>query len=99
MKFLLLLLSLFFVSSCGSLRVSPLGCKSPGYWGDEPELGKMNREIKVSDSYLIWNADYEVKLRDLLKANKIDCADVKKMRIEIKSVFFVKRELNVFITK
>ena len=99
MKFLLRLLILFLVSSCGSLRVSPLGCKSPGYWGDEPELGKENHEIKVSGSYMIWNVDYEVKLRDLFKANKIDCADVKKMRMEIKSVFFVKRELNVFIIK
>lgn len=98
MKYCLLLLALLFFSSCGSLKVSPQGCRSTGLWGDIPEEGKGN-EKKITGEYYVWNVDYEVKLRDLLKTAGMDCRDVKKIRMEIKSVFFVKRELTVFVSK
>jgi hypothetical protein len=92
-KALLVLFILIFSSSCGSLKVSPKGCKTQGHWGETSE------EIKVSEEFYVWNADNEVKLRDFLKKKGIECSDVKKVRVEIKSVFFVSRELSVFVSK
>ncbi len=100
-KALLVLFILVFSSSCGSIKVSPRGCKTQGVWANNPEDAKLDakEEIKVSEEFYVWNADYEVRLRDFLKKKGIECSDVKKMRVEIKSVFFVSRELSVFISK
>lgn len=86
---------LFLVSSCGSLRLSPKGCASNGIWGDKAFLF----DLKFSEEYYVWNVDHEVRLKEFLKKRNIDCNEIKKMRVEIKSVFFVKRELSVFILK
>lgn len=93
----LVLFILVFISSCGSLKVSPIGCKTDGIWGDTSLLDK--EEIKVSEEFYVWNVDHEVRLKDFLKKKGIECSEVKKMRVEIKSVFFVSRELSVFVSK
>ena len=99
MKKIFLLLALLFFSSCGSLKLSPQGCRTDGYWGEAIPLGKSGREIKLSSVYYVWNVDYEVKLKQLLEEHKIDCSEIKSMRIEISSSYFIKRELTVFVQK
>ncbi|MBC7538206.1 MAG: hypothetical protein H7281_05260 [Bacteriovorax sp.] len=90
---------LFLVSSCGSLKLSPTGCRSDGVWGDKIEAGKQDTELKFTEEYYLWNVDYEVRLKEFLKKRNIDCSEIKKLRVNIKSVFFVKRQLTVFILK
>lgn len=90
---------LMFLVSCGSLRLSPRGCRSDGVWGDRIPEGKMSDELSFSEVYYVWNVDHEVKLSDFLKKRKIECSEIKKIRVEMKSVFFIKRELTVFVQK
>lgn len=95
---LLIVLSLL-VMSCGALKVSPKGCQGEGIWS-----GPINNRVDTSEDhftkvYYVWNFDYEVRLKEFLDKRKIDCREIKKMRINISSVFFVKRKLTVFIQK
>lgn len=85
--------------SCGSLKLSPQGCRSIGLWGDRGEDGKRRSEFSFSQNYYVWNVDREIKLKDFLKEREIDCSEIKKIRVQIRSVFFVKRELTVFVQK
>ncbi|MGZ3789495.1 MAG: hypothetical protein ACXVLQ_13280 [Bacteriovorax sp.] len=94
-----LLFFLLFLCSCGALSVSPLGCRSEGSWGDGSSLGGPVEEMKLSEEYYVWNDDYEVRLKDFLKRHHVNCSEVKKLRVQINSVFFVKRELNIFIVR
>ena len=87
------------LSSCGSLRLLPQSCHSNGIWGQKIEEGKAGTEIALSETYYVWNMDQEVKLKEFFKEKNIECHDVKEMRVEIKTTFFVKRELTVFIQK
>lgn len=99
MKSLLVLLMLV-CTSCGSLKLSPQACRSPGYWGsnnDPKEEGE--QELKFTEDYYVLTVDREVRLRDFLKERGVACEEVKKIRVQMSSVFFVKRVLNVFITK
>jgi hypothetical protein len=88
----LFFLGMFLLSSCGALRLSPQGCKSSGVWGPGETA-----ERKISAEYYVLTMDREIRLRDFLKEKGIDCQDVKKIRVEMSSVFFVKRILNVFV--
>jgi hypothetical protein len=90
---------IFLIVSCASLRLTPHGCKSEGVWGAMPEEWKKKEELKLTEEYFVGTTDKEVKLNDILKKNKISCSEVKYIRVEIKSVFFVKRELKIFIIK
>jgi hypothetical protein len=90
---------LFLVTSCGALKLSPTGCPGDGVWSANTIDGKQSAELSFTEDYYIWNMDYEVRLKDFLKKRNIDCREIKKMRVNIKSVFFVKRELTVFIQK
>lgn len=96
------MLGLIFVlllTSCGALKLSPTGCRGDGVWGDKIEEGKKDTELKFTEEYYVWNVDYEVRLKDFLKKRNIDCSEIKKIRVNFKSVFFVKRELTVFVQK
>ena len=93
------LVFLFLLSSCGALRLSPTGCHGLGIWGDQNAEGRYANELKFTETYYVWNMDYEVRLKDFLKVRNIECNQIKKIHINITSVFFVKRELTVFIQK
>ena len=95
----LFLLILLILSSCGSLKLSPFGCHGDAIIGDLPVEGKPNTELQFTETYYVWNMDYEVRLKDFLKTKNISCNEVKKMRVTIKSLFFVKRVLTVYIQK
>ncbi len=99
MNNLLMLSTLFLFSACGALMVTPNGCRSDGLWGNDQELGRASPEIKLSKEYFVWNVDYEVKLKDFLKEKHMSCNEVKRIRVEIESTFFVSRKLNVYVTK
>jgi len=99
MKNLLILFDLFLISACGALNVTPTGCRSNGFWGNDQELGRTSPEIMLSKEYFVWNVDYEVRLKDFLKEMNMNCDEVKRIRVEIVSTFFVNRKLNVYVTK
>lgn len=96
-NFFLLIFSAFLLSSCGSLTLSPQACRSSGQWGISESSGPQER--KISAVYYVMTMDKEIRLRDLLKDNGVACQNVKKMRVEMSSVFFVKRVLSVYITE
>jgi hypothetical protein len=87
--------------SCGSLRVLPKGCKGPGEWA--PNLADSDaalmsiKPVVISEDYLIWNMDTEVRLKDFLKKRGLTCDEVKRIRAEMTSSFFVRRNLTLFI--
>ena len=90
------LLLLFFVSSCGSLSLVPRGCKTDGIWGED--LGYNDfKEVIINKSYYVWFFDLELKLKDILKEQKIECSSVKKLRVEMRNTFFVKRDLKIIL--
>lgn len=96
------LLSLFFLVglvSCGSLKIAPQGCRSTGVWGTMVAEGKTTEELVLTESFFVWNLDHQVRLVDFLKEHKIECRDVKSLRVQVKSSFFVKRDLTVFVQK
>jgi len=102
MKCTLCILALLFLGSCGSLRVSPQGCRSQGLWGKAPENTTEHTsgsEQEFSEEYTVFLLDKEVRLRDFLKEKGIACEDVKSLRVRMESVLFVKRKLSFFIRK
>lgn len=96
---LILIAFLGVLTSCGSLKLSPQACRTDGVWGDRYYQGKASDEVIFHEEYYVWNVDHEVKLRDFLRGHKIECNEVKRIRVSVKSVFFVKRELTVFVQK
>ncbi|MFA6238732.1 MAG: hypothetical protein WC635_15460 [Bacteriovorax sp.] len=99
LKKIFLILTFLTLASCGSLKLTPKGCRTGGQWGDGTEKGNAVKELSFSEVYYVWNVDYEVRLKEFLNERKIDCAIVQKIRVEMKSIFFVKRELTVFVQK
>ena len=85
--------------SCGSLRIIPNGCHTEGIWGAKPIEAHAGSEIQVHEGYFIFFDDHEVKLKDLVKEVFLECKEIQKIRVEVESVFFIRRELNIFITK
>ena len=88
--------------SCGALKVSPKGCQGEGIWSgpiDNIDNRANTSENSFTEIYYVWNFDYEVRLKEFLDKRKINCREIKKMRVNISSVFFVKRKLTVFIQK
>ena len=97
---------LFFIilvalTSCGSLKLNLTGCETNGQWSEKPFFSKENEtsELSFTEEYYLWGNDLTVNLEDFLKWKKMDCHDVKKLRVQINSIFFVKRQLIVFINK
>jgi len=80
------------MSSCGSLRITPQDCHTSGVWGD-----KIVNEVKISDNFFVWNNDLEIQLKDLLKLKDIDCTNVKKLRLEVKSFFLINKEVSIYV--
>lgn len=95
----LLCFFLLAFASCGSLRVLPNGCRTDGTWGDHPIEAHGGSEIQIHESYFIFFDDHEVKLKDLVKEAYLECNEIKKIRVEMHSSLFIKRELNIYITK
>lgn len=97
---LLVILGLVMVvSSCGSLKLTPQGCKSPGYWGKKDEAAGHSGEQVFSREYYLLTLDKEIRLRDFLKENGVSCEEVRSLRVQLSSSFFIKRKLSVFIVK
>ena len=86
---------LFLFSSCGSLRLSPIGCQGDGLWSEKPLTG----ELSITETYYVLNFDREIRLKEFLEKRNINCRAIKKMYVKIDNVFFVKRELTVFVQK
>lgn len=104
MKVLYVLSILLCLSSCGSLKLSPQGCKSPGFWGGSPLNGERGTQLReqefdFAEDYYVLALDKEIRLSDFLKDKGIECADVKKIRVQMSSAFFLKRKIKVTITK
>jgi len=93
-----IILALLFFCSCGSLRVSPQGCRSQGQWGKTAERSQQI-EQEFSEEYTVFLLDKEVRLRDFLKEKGVACEDVKSLRVRMESLLFVKRKLSIFIKK
>ena len=93
-----ILFLILLLTSCGSLTIGPRGCKTDGVWGEDLGFSE-HKEVVINKSYLVFLFDTELKLKDLLNEEKIACSDVKKMRVEIASTFFVKRDLKIILEK
>lgn len=86
--------------SCGTLRVTPQSCKTPdGVWGDSKRDYIQATEYKFSKTYKVFFSNVDIRLRDFLKEFNVKCADVKKLRMDVKSTFFIDRTLDVYIEK
>jgi hypothetical protein len=98
MKLAIILFFSLFVSSCGTLRVTPQNCKTnDGVWGDSKRDYIQSTEKKYSKTYKVYFSNIDVRLRDFLVEFNVKCSDIKKLRMDVKSVFFVNRILDVYI--
>lgn len=101
-----LFLGLFCVS-CGSLRVTPKGCKSNATYSSNPDVLRevsydklVERENEVTlTKKLGVITDTEIRIKDLLKENGLRCEDVKKLRVRIKTTWFFNREVELKVVK
>jgi hypothetical protein len=104
----LLVLFLLFLSGCGALRINPKSCNSPGIWGANPlstrEITREEAEdekiidLNMKESFLVFY-DRDLRLRDLLNEHKIKCEEVKKIRVEIKTTWFLIRKVTLKVVK
>jgi hypothetical protein len=78
---ILLVLILLSFTSCGELKVSPVGCQSNGVFGSDKEIFKLNTE----KTYYALLVDSNIKLNEL-----VDCKHVERMKVTIqKKLFFI----------
>ena len=97
---LLSILLIFALTSCGTFRVTPQNCKTnEGVWGDSKRDYIEASEFKYSKTYMVLFSNVDVRLRDFLKEFNVKCSEVKKLRMDVKSVFFVNRTLDVYVEK
>jgi hypothetical protein len=96
---LVIVLFLVILTSCGSLKITPKGCRTSGLWGNQSLEDKNLREFSFTQEYYVWNTDQIVKLKDILADNKMSCDEVKNLHLEIRSEFFIKRIVTVYIQK
>lgn len=96
MKFFHMIFLILLLSSCGTLKVSPQGCKTQiGVWGDD----KFSPDITLRKNFRIWFNDNELKISQLLKENNYNCSQIEKMRVIIEQKFFVDRVVTLEIKK
>lgn len=97
----LLIIIILALTSCGSLKLNVVGCETSGQWGEKPMPSNESAspELLFSEEYYLFGRDVDVNLKDFLLEQKMDCHEIKKLRVQIESTFFVKRKLVVFIKK
>lgn len=98
-----IVMALFFLTSCGSIRVVPKGCKTEATYGANPlstrevtyqELEEQRRQSVVKKSFTVFK-DTDVRIKDLLEEANMKCEDLKKLRVSIKTSWFVFREVEI----
>ncbi len=98
----LLLLVSGLLTSCGSLKVTPKGCKTQGVWGEDLAQNRQESIVKdsiINESFTVLFNDQEIELGPFLKEKGIECSEIKKMSIQLTSDFFIMRELIITIKK
>lgn len=105
-KYSSLLCILFLVTSCGSLTITPKGCKTNAVWGANPLssreitreelLEERELEKRFNESFTVFY-DKSVRLKDLLEKNGIKCEDLKKIRVQISTSYFLKRDVQLIV--
>lgn len=108
MRSFLVVMSLVFLTGCGTLRINPKSCKTNAVWGASPASSReITREeleeekvidIKASEEFYVFY-DRDIRLRDLLEEHGIKCEEVKKIRMEIKTSWFFLREVSMKVVK
>lgn len=105
---MVLVLTMVFLTGCGSLKITPRSCKTNAIWGTNPESTReITREeleeeqvidIKARELFYVFY-DRELRLRDLLEEHGIKCEEVKKLRVQIKTSWFFVREVFLKVVK
>jgi DNA-binding Xre family transcriptional regulator len=88
--------------------VNPKSCKTDGVWGANPlatrEITREELEeekvidIKARESFYVFY-DRDLRLRDLLEEKGIKCEEVKKLRLQIETKWFILREVSLKVVK
>lgn len=99
MKKVCILLVLTFLTSCGSLRISPQNCKSRAFWSSPERVADNETEAtdvkKKEPLFIFFNTN--LRLQELLNDYNTSCGEINKLRLEIKTTFFFWREVNLFV--
>lgn len=109
MKKVCILLVLTFLTSCGSLRITPQNCKSRAFWSSPEIVAEKDIDIDSNDSneteeidikkkeplFIFFNTN--LRLQELLNEYNTSCGEIKKLRLEIKTTFFFWREVNLIV--
>ena len=104
-----ILLVLTFLTSCGSLRITPQNCKSRAFWSSPEIVAEKDIDIDSNDSneteeidikkkeplFIFFNTN--LRLQELLNEYNTSCGEIKKLRLEIKTTFFFWREVNLIV--
>ncbi len=104
----LLVLAMFFLTGCGSLKINPRACRTNAVWGSSPYstrgltrdemMDEKVMNLKARETFLVFY-DRNLRLLDLLKEHGIKCEDVKRIRVEIKTTLFFIREVVLKVVK
>lgn len=107
-KSLSMIVLVLLATGCGALRISPKGCRTDAVWGASPlatreitkaEVDEENvLDIKAKEQFFVFS-NREVKLRELLNEHGIKCEEVKKLRVVMKTSWFVFREVSLKVVK
>ncbi|MBC7429297.1 MAG: hypothetical protein H7336_11835 [Bacteriovorax sp.] len=99
---------LLSATGCGSLKITPKNCKTNAVWGSNPtSMRESTREemdderiidLKAKDAFYVFS-DREIRIRDILEQHGIKCEEVKKLRVEITTSWFFKREVSLKVVK
>lgn len=97
----------FLFVSCGTLRVTPKGCKTKAVFAANPEASRevTNEELEDKENEitakktLIVIKDTEIRIKDLLHEKGLGCEDVKKLRVRIRTSWFFSREVEIKAVK
>jgi hypothetical protein len=84
-KATLLILSLLFITSCGSnILIKSYDCKGNGEWRSTSKIGKHNFSIeKKIRNPLGFMSSSEVSIKELLGEEKIECRDLDNISIDL----------------
>lgn len=106
-KVLFFIIAGFLFVSCGSLSVSPKGCKTKAVFAANPESSRevTNEELEDKENEvtakknLIVIKDTEIRIKDLLREKGLGCEDVKKLRVKMSTRWFFNREVEIKAVK